>query len=436
VSFAIATTVSTLFVFGLWPALRASRTSPGRVVKAQVLGASGARGAPRVGGTLATAQIALSTVLLVLAGLFTQSLMNVASVELGMEVDSVATFGISPRLSGYDPQETSAFFERLEQALAAQPGMLDVSSASLPVLSNSSATRSLAVEGFESGPGPDSVAALNEVSRGFFETLSIPLLAGRAFDETDRLGAPRVAIVNESFVRKFNLGSAPLGKRFAVGNTATDLDIEIVGVVADAKYNRVKGQSPPQFFTPRLQNENVGTLSFYLRSRLGPEASLGAAREIVARLDPSIPVIQPRTLRTTVGDNVYLDRVIATLSAAFAAVATLLAATGLYGVLAYDITRRTRELGLRLALGATPHGLRKLVFRRVGRMSLIGGIAGLAAAIGMGRLSESLLFGVAGYDPVVILAAVVVLGTVVLGASLLPARRATRIAPMEALRYE
>jgi predicted permease len=436
VSFAIAATFVTLFLFGLLPALRASRTDPGLVIKDQSSATSGGRRAQRIRGTLATAQIALSTVLLVLAGLFTQSLANVARVELGMAVDSVATFAVAPRRSGYGREATLNFFDQLEEELAAQPGILDVGSSSVPVLTNTSMTRSLSVEGFESGPGIDSVAALNEVSPGFFSTLAIPLLAGRDFTDADRLDSPRVAIVNESFVRKFNLGSDPLGKRLAVGNTAAEFDTEIIGIVADAKYDNVKEELPPQYFLPHRQVENISSLAFYVRSGLGADTVLQAIPGIVDSLDPNLPVSGLSRLERQVRDNVYLDRMIAILSSAFAGLATLLAAIGLYGVLAYSIARRTRELGLRLALGATPGQLRKLVLSQVGRMAVVGGIAGLAAAVTLGQLAESMLFGVAGYDPVILVAAVVVLGAVVLGAGLLPAMRASRTAPMEALRHE
>jgi predicted permease len=303
-------------------------------------------------------------------------------------------------------------------------------------LSNAASTRGLTVEGFESGANIDSVASLNEVSPGFFETLSIPLLSGRDFTPADSLDAPRVAVVNQSFIAKFNLDDNPLGKRFAIGTAATELDIEIVGLVGDAKYNTVKNEPPPQFFLSRLQNENIGGLQLYVRSALGSEAALGSIRDIVARVDPNIPVSRLQTARKTVEENVYVDRTIAILSAAFAALATLLAATGLYGVLTYTFAQRTRELGLRLALGATPGSLLLLVMRKVGRMAVVGGVAGLAAAIALGRLAESLLFGVPGHDPATILITVVVVGVVVASASLPPGRRASLIAPMEALRYE
>jgi predicted permease len=436
VIFAMATTFTTTLLFGLLPALRGSRADPGHVVNAQSTRASSDRGMLRFRGTLATTQIAVSTVLLVLAGLFAQSLRNVARVELGMEIESVATFSVSPRLNGYGPREAMIFFDRLEEELAAQPGMLDVASASLPVLSGNSMTRSLAVEHFESGPGIDSVAALNEVSPGFFSTLSIPLRAGRDFTRSDAGDTPRVAIVNESFAHKFGLGENALGTRLAIGAAATELDIEVVGVVADAKYNEVKDAIPAQFFLPRLQDDATGSLTFYVRSSLDPNTVFRAVPGIVAGIDPNLPVTGLQTLRTTVAQNVYLDRVITVLSSAFAALATLLAAIGLYGVLAYNITRRTRELGLRLALGATPAGVRLLVLKQIGRLAAIGSIAGTAAAVGLGRLTESLLFGVRGYDPVVVVVAVLILGIVVLGAGSLPARRASRIAPMEALRYE
>ncbi len=432
--FAVGVSLFTVLLFGLFPALQATRVRPGAVLKGQA-GQSGGGGTHRFRGALVTAQIAFSMVLLVLAGLFSQSLANLGRAELGMRIESVVTFGLTPVLNGYTAEQSAQLFERVEEELAALPGVASVASSMVPVLSGNSWGGNVAVEGFEFTPDTDRQARFNEVGPGFFRTLQIPLLAGRDINETDRLAGPRVAVVNESFARKFNLGGQAVGKRMATG-TPEELDIEIVGLVRDAKYNNVKIEVPPQYFLAQRQNAGLGFMSFYVRTQLDSDEILGAIPRVIATLDPNLPVGNLATLPEVVRDSVFLDRMIGTLSTGFAMLATLLAATGLYGVLSYSVAQRTREIGLRQALGATPTALRGMVLRQVGLMAIIGGVIGLALAVLVGRAAEAILFGLGGYDPVVLGSAVVVLGAVVLGAGYLPARRASRIPPMEALRYE
>jgi predicted permease len=276
---------------------------------------------------------------------------------------------------------------------------------------------------------------MNQVSPEFFSTLSIPILAGRAFTDADAAGAPLVAIVNQAFVRKFRLEEGALGKRLSLEKNALG-DIEIVGVAADAKYSTVRDEVPPQFFLARRQNDNVGALSFYVRAAVPPDQLMTTVRRVVAAADPNLPVNDLATMDKVVDDNLFTERLIALLSGALAALATLLAATGLYGVLAYNVAQRTRELGLRLALGATASGLRVMVMKQVAKIALIGMPIGLAAGVGLGKVAKPLLFGLTEYEPVVLGLAAGALVTVVLVAGYLPARRASSVTPMEALRYE
>jgi predicted permease len=433
--FAAAAALATVVLFGLAPAVRATRANLASVIKGQAPQAVGGRGTARFRVALATAQIALSTLLLGLAGLFTQSLANVARVDLGMNVDSLVSFSIAPRLSGYSAERTTQLFDRIERELAAVPGVTSVASSGIRVIANETSTYGLSVDGFAHGAGVSTDASMNVVSPRFFETLGVPLLAGRDFTGADRLGASRTAIVNQAFVRKFRLGDAPLGKRFATGDKG-EHDIEIVGVAADAKYSSVKDEIPPQFFLPWRQDANVGRLSFYVRAAVDPATLLATLPRVIAGIDPNLPVDELSTLRRTVQENVFLDRLVAVLSAGFAALATLLAAIGLYGLLAYDVARRTRELGLRLALGAAPRALRTMVLRQVGLMAAIGIPVGLAAAVAVGRGAGALLYGLKGYDPAVFAVAVGILCVVVGAAAYLPARRAVGVAPMEALRSD
>lgn len=435
IGFAILVALATVLLFGLFPALATTRTPPGGVLKGQAGQPSGGRGMARFRGSLASVQIAFSMVLLVLAGLFTQSLANVGKVDLGLRADAVVTFSVAPVLNGYTAERSAQLFDRIEEELAALPGVVNVASAMVPVVAGDSWGGNVSVEGFEAAPDTDRNARYNEVGPGFFRTLQIPLLSGRDFSTADSAGGARVALVNETFARKFGLGSDAVGKRMATG-TSDDFDIEIIGVVKDAKYSDVKDETPPQYFLARHQNEDLGFMNFYMRTALDPEQALGAVPGVVAALDPNLPLEDPATLPDVIRDTVFLDRLIGLLSSGFALLATMLAATGLYGVLAYSVAQRTREIGLRQALGATPRRLRGMVLRQVGWMALAGGLAGLVFAVLLGRAAEAVLFGLSGYDPGVLSGAVLLLGAVVLTAGYLPAHRASRITPMEALRYE
>jgi predicted permease len=424
-------------LFGLFPALHSTRPDLATTLKAQAGQPSGARAAARFRTALVTAQVALSMALLISAGLFVRSLINVSRVDLGLKVDNLITFNVSPELSGYDPDRSKAFFIRAEEELATMPGVTGVAGASVPLLAGSNWGSGVSVEGFVKGPDTDAGARFNRVSPGYFRTLGIPLMAGREFTAADVRDAPKVAIVNEAFAKKFGLGRGAVGKHMSSeGGENPNLDTEIVGVVQNAKYSQVKQQVPPLFFRPYRQEERVGSLNFYIRTASNPDQALRAAPGVMARLDPNLPLERLKTMPQQVRENVFLDRMISTLSAAFAVLATILAAVGLYGVLAYTVAQRTREIGLRMALGASGRHVRSMVLRQVAVMVAVGGVIGIAAAIAMGKSAESLLFELKGYDPAVISISALVLVIVALGAGFIPAERASRIDPMRALRYE
>ncbi len=434
--FAAALSLGTGLLFGLFPALHSTRPDLVTTLKAQAGQPSGARAAARFRTVLVTSQIALSMALLISAGLFVSSLMKVSRVDLGLKIDNVVTFGVSPELSGYDSARSRAFFIRAEEELATIPGVTGVASSLVPLLAGNNWGSSVSVEGFQKGPDTDAGARYNEVSPGYFRTLGIPLMSGREFTPADAGDAPKVAIVNEAFTKKFGLGRNAVGKRMSNGQSDTKLDTEIIGVVQDAKYSEVKQKVPPLFFRPYRQNKDVGSLAFYIRTASDTDRTLRAVPEVMARLDPNLPLEQLKTLPQQARENVFLDRMISTLSASFALLATMLAAVGLYGVLAYTVAQRTREIGLRMALGASARDVRTMVLRQVALMVLVGGVIGIAAAIAIGISAESLLFELKGYDPSVIGISAVVLTVVALGAGFIPAERASRIDPMRALRYE
>ena len=430
--------LGTGLLFGMYPAVHSSRQDLVAMLKAGGGQPASARAATRFRQTLVTGQIALSMALLVAAGLFIKSLRNVTTVDLGLDIESITSFQVAPELNGYEPTRSQALFARLEEELAAIPGVTGVSAAMVPVLSGNSWGTDVSVQGWESGPDIDSNSRLNDVGPGFFSTLGIPLMAGREFTSGDAMGAPEVAVVNEAFTRKFNLnGREAVGKWMSThGGGTTDLDIQIVGVVQDASYANVKQDVPPLFFTPYKQNDGLGYVTFYVRSALEGSQLLGAIPTLVAGIDPNLPVDNLKTLEQQARENVYFDRLIGTLSAAFATLATLLAAVGLYGVLAYTVAQRTREIGVRMALGARSHNVRAMVLKQVSQMTAIGGIIGVVGAYFIGRFAQSLLFGLDGSDPFVMVGVASLLAIVAFSAGYLPARKASRINPVQALRYE
>jgi predicted permease len=435
VLFAAALSVGTGFLFGMFPALHATRSDLVTSIRANAGQITGHRSAARFRATLVVVQIALSMALLTSAGLFLKSLLNVSRVDLGLNAESVVTFGISPELSGYDSTRSAGLFERVEDQLAALPGATAVTSASVPLIAGDNWGTSVRVQGFVAGPDTDTGSRYNEVGPGFFGAVGMKLLAGREFTRADSRGAPRVAVVNEAFAKKFNLGRDAVGK-FMSTNGRDTLNIQIVGLVRNAKYSEVKQEVPPVVFMPWRQNPGIGSINFYVRSSLPPSQMLGAIPVVLKRLDAGLPVEGLKTLPQQIRESVFLDRMISILSASFAALATLLAAVGLYGVLAYSVAQRTREIGVRLALGADGRRVRRMVMRQVAGMAIVGGVIGVGGALALGKSAGSLLFGLNGRDPVVFGLAGLLLGLVAMGAGYVPARRAARVEPMQALRYE
>jgi predicted permease len=433
--FSAALSLGTGLLFGIVPALQSTRPDLVTELRNNSGKLTGGRGAARIRTGLVTAQIALSMSLLISAGVFIQSLRNVARVDLGIQIENVVTFGISAGKSGYDSTRTIALYGRVEDALGAIPGVAGVTASGIPALAGSNWGKpSVSVEGFQKDPDTNAGSRYNLVGANYFHVLGVPLLAGRDFTTADNDGGMKVAIVNEAFAKKFNLGSKPVGKHMSIGNDS--LNITIVGLARNAKYSQVKDNVPPVYVLPYRQGGRWTSSNFYLRSAVPAEQILRAVPLAMKAIDPNLPLERLKTLSQQATENVYMDRVISTLSAAFAALATLLAAVGLYGVLAYSVAQRTREIGVRMALGANSGRVRGMVLKQVGLMTLVGGAIGIAGALALGKASQALLFGVSGNDPALIAFAAAVLGAVAFGAGLIPAMRASRIEPVQALRYE
>lgn len=437
-AFAAALSLITGVLFGLFPAIHSTRPDLASTLKGTAGQPSGTRSAARFRMGLVTVQMALSMALLASAGLFARSLFNVSRVDLGLELDNLVTFEVAPQLNGYTAERSKAIFEQIEDELTALPGVTSVTGSLVPVLAGSSWGTDVGVLGFKAGPDIDSNSRFNEVGPAYFSTLGVPLVAGREFTRADRIGAAKVAMVNEAFAKKFGIERTAVGTRMKQNGANGELDMEIVGLVQDSKYSDVKDEVPALFFIPYRQDEQIGALTFYVRTAVEPAQFLRSIGTIVSKVDPNLPVEDLRTMTQQVSENVFMDRLISTMSAAFAGLATLLAAIGLYGVLAFTVTQRTREFGLRMALGADGRNVRGLVLKQVALLAIVGGALGFAMAWVIGGLAESeeQLFGMKGHDPVVFTAAFVVLGLVALGAGYLPARRASRVDPMTALRWE
>lgn len=433
-SFGIA--LLTGLVFGVFPALYSTRSSLAPALKHAAARSFGTRSAARFRAAMILAQMTLSTVLLVSAGLFAKSLANVSRVELGFKVDHLVTFTVSPRLNGYTPEASRDLFQRVEERLTATPGVERASTSTVALVAGNDVGTQVSVETAAQPGRRSATASYSAVGPGFFETVGIPILAGRTFTAADRIGAPKVAVVNEAFAAKFGLGTDVVGKRMHLGGGDRAFDIGIVGLVRDAKSSNVKDAVRATFYTAYRQDEHLGGTAFYVRTPLDPASFLKAIPSMMATLDPKLPVEDLRTMEDQVRVNELGDRALVTLSLSFALIATLLAAIGLYGVLAYSVAQRTREFGVRMALGAAPGHVRRLVLRSVVWLTAIGGLLGAGAAFALGRTIESLLYEMKSRDPWVFVSAVGVLVCVAVLAGFVPAWRASRIAPMAALKAD
>jgi predicted permease len=433
--FALALTFLTTLVFGLAPALRASRPDLWTTLKDVAGSVAGRGGSLLLRKGLVAAQVALSFLLLFGAGLFVRSLQNLKAADTGFrDPDNLVTFQLSPALSGYDAPRTVHFYSELLEGIRAVPGVRSAALADVPVLHGWEWDSTTSVEGHQAKDGEDMQAFMNSLSPGYFETMGIPLLEGRDFDRRDIREDSKVAIVNEQFARHFFGDRSAVGRHIGRGSgPGTKLEIEIVGVVGDSLYEGPREGVRRQVFIPNWGNDGV---AFYVRAALGSRAAYAAVRNEVKKLDPAMPVYEMKTLAAQLDETLLTERLIALLSAGFGLLATLLATIGLYGVMAFAVGRRTRELGLRMALGARPGSVIWLVMREVLVLVAIGLAIGVPAAIGLGRLVAAQLYGIKGSDPFIAGASMALLAAVAAAAGWIPAQRASRIDPILALRYE
>jgi predicted permease len=434
-AFTLVLTLATGIIFGLLPALRASRPDPWKTLKDTVGAVAGTGGSLFLRKGLVVAQVALSFLLLFGAGLFVRSLQNLQTTDTGIALENLVTFQLSPALNGYDQQRGTLLYRDLLEKLRSAPGITAAGHAAVSLLSGDEWDSSMSVEGHRPADGEDMQAFMNALSPGYFTAMKIPLLEGRDFRITDqREGDTAVAIVNRKFAQHFFKGASAVGRKIGWGTgPKSKLTIEIIGVVADSLYEGPREGVRRQVFIPHWGR---GSAVFYVRTAHASSDTYGQIRRDVKALDASLPVYAMKTLESQLDETLLTDRLIALLSAGFGLLATLLASIGLYGVMAFVVARRRKELGIRLALGAQTGFVFWIVMREVLLLLVIGLVLGVPAAMALGQYVASTLYGIEARDPWMAGATIVLLTLVSTAAGLVPAYRASRIDPILALRYE
>jgi len=423
-------------LFGVAPSLRATRVELVSTLKEQSGALSSGLRHTRLRQGLVVCQVALTLLLVTAAGGFARSLFNVKHIDLGLRTAHVLQFSVAPQLNGYDQARSFAFFGQLEDRIAAVPGVLSLSGTQEPLIADSDRGSNVTVEGEPPALAGTRHVMRNAVGPRHFSNMGIPLLKGREFTRADVAGSPKVAIINETMAKTFFPTGDALGRRMKFGGGSDPLDMEIVAVVKDSHHSGVKEEPRPFVYIPYAQEKNIGALTYYVRTSQSPETLASTVRGVVNELDSSLPIDGVRSFEGQINRQLASDWLIASLAEIFGALAALLAAIGIYGLLAYAVTQRTREIGVRMALGADTGKVGRMILEDVSRLVGIGVLLGLPLAYGLSRLVNSMLYGVKAFEFVTVGSALLVMVFVALAAAYLPARRATRVDPLVALRYE
>ena len=428
--FTVLLSFFTAILFGLLPAMRATRPEVGPALKAGGRGSTQSRSQIRMGKTLVTGQIALSILLLVAAGLFTRTLVNLRGVALGFKPERVLLLSLSPPETLYHGAKRTEMFVRVLERLRRVPGVQSAAMSSSALVSGDADTMAFRPTGRAKGSGE--LAYTEDVTSDYFRTMGIPILAGRAIDSRDSPTAAKAAVINESLARKF------FGRENPIGKTFNDDRIEIVGICGDAKYAIMRETIPPIVYLAGVQSDAFydGAASFALKTSGDPRATMRAAREAISSLDRGLAPFAIRTQEQQIDQNLGPERAFAMLGVSFGAVALLLACVGIYGVMAYNVARRTGEMGIRMALGAQKSAVLGLVLRETLIVAGVGVTLGLAVAMAAARATESLLYDLTPYDPSTLGAAALVMLLFASASGFVPARRAASIEPSTALREE
>jgi predicted permease len=433
-AFVLAVTSLTGIVFGIAPALRATGGDVNAALKQNTRSVAGSRSL--LGKSLLVAQVAISLVLIVGAGLFLRTLQNLRHVDVGFNPQNLMLFRIQPQLNRYDEKRTTALYGQLLDRIAVVPGVRAVALTNPALLSGSVNSTGIYVRGRVYPNTRESGHSVNRlvVSPNFFDVMEIPVVLGRGFTARDNEVAPKVVVINEAAVRKYFAAENPLGQR--VGSSVEkSSEMEIVGVIRDAKYDSVRDPAPPTIYVPYLQTRAV-TAMIAVRTTGDPASATSAVREAVRQIDPNLPMTDVSTQIEQVERRFQQEKVFARAYTLFGGLALLLAAIGLFGLMSYSVSRRTNEIGIRMALGAQRQHVLRLVMLESMLLVIVGVVIGVAVAMGAGRFVATLLFGLAPTDALTIAAAIAVMVLVSALAGFLPARRASRIDPMVALRYD
>jgi predicted permease len=422
-------------IFGLAPAWQATRIQASTGLKdAGQTVTHRHRGL--AGKTIVVTQVALSMLLVVGAGLFVQTLLQLGRVPLGFRSRNLTLFNVQLPETRFPGPATIPVLRRIEDKLVALPGVEGATLIRFPLIAGGASNGTFVPEGKTYKKDEKPRALVNDVGRGFFEVFGIPIRAGRGFDSTDTPTSRKVAVVNESLARKFFPDVSPVGRTFQAGYNHPYI-VEIVGVCADAKYYDLRKDPEPTYYDLYTQKDHgVDDATFAVATRTSGQAVLPSLRNAVASVDRNIPVLDVRTQDQQIEAHLKQERIFASLTAGFGALALVLACIGIYGIMAYAVSQRTNEIGIRMALGARPESVLRMVLREASWITAIGVVAGLGGALALGRLVASLLYGVKAHDAATLVVSAMLLIAVALGASWIPARRASRVNPMLALRHE
>jgi predicted permease len=434
-AFTFAVSLLTGLAFGLAPALHASKPDVLPALKDE---AGGTHRRTRLLNAFVAGQIAVSLVLLVSTALFMRSMQKAREINPGFDAEGVQLAGLDLGMQGYDEEKGRAFYAQLLERLKASPEVGGVTAARMIPLDGGNMETGINVEGREPPPNRRShMSDFNVVGPDYFSTLGVMLLRGRDFNARDVKESPRVGIVNESMARRFWPGEDPVGKRFFIGPLERGQAVEVVGLVRDGKY-RTLGEDPTPYFYLAATQDYQGYMTLHVRPRRpdGAAGTLAAVRAEVAALDPHLPLLDVMPMTQAMGISLLPIKLAATVAGALGAVGLLLAAVGIFGVVSFSVAQRTREIGIRMALGAQGRDVLRLVIARGMRLALYGVAAGLAASLALTRVLAGLLYGISATDLATFVGVPALLLLVALLASYIPARRATKIDPMEALRYE
>src|SRR6267142_2767701 len=447
--FTLAVTVATGLIFGLAPALQSTRPDVGRTLKDQA-GAVVGGGHGRLRNALVVTQVALSLLLLIGAGLFLRSLKNLSNLGRGFSAERLVGFNIDPSLNGYSPERLNGFYPQLTENLNAIPGVKSVAVASMRIMEDNEWDSGLTAEGYSpTKPDDHPQAYMNQIGPGYFATLGVPVIAGRDFRLTDnrmvkRASAtddfdtvPTAVVINEKFAQKFFAGRNPVGMHLGFGtDPGTHTEMEIIGVVKDIKYTNLRDEIPIQAYIPYMNSPYLGGMTIYVRTVGDPSQLITSIRAKVREMNANLPIYAMRTMEAQISNSLSMERMIASLSTVFGFVATVLAIIGLYGVMSYSVAQRTREIGIRMALGAEQRKVIGMVMREVLTLIAIGIGVGVPAALMLTRVVKSQLYGLEAHDPWTLGLATGLLAVVACAAGYIPALRASRVDPMKALRYE